>query len=121
MFYIDEDKIYITRGDKAVINLSITDYTFQVGDTIEFRVYEKRGLDKEPTLIKEIKVTEESENVEISLNPEDTALGEMLNKAVTYWYEIELNDNQTIIGYDENGPKELILYPEGAEKDDINE
>ena len=38
----------------------------------------------------------------------------MRNATIEYWYEIELNDKQTIVGYEE-GPAILYLYPEGAE------
>ena len=117
MFKIEENTIHLTRGDKATINLTIQDYIFKVGDTIEFRVYNKRGLDKQAILTKEITVESETDNIDISLSSEETKFGEIVNKAVTYWYEIELNDNQTVVGYDEDGAKELILYPEGAEFD----
>lgn len=51
--------------------------------------------------------------VEIPLNSEDTKIGDVVNYKVKYWYEIELN-NMTTIGYDKEGPKEFILYPEGS-------
>lgn len=120
MFAINGDTIYLTRGDKATINLSIEDYQFKVGDSIEFRVYNKKRLDEPPVLKKEITVEEGTDSISISLTAEETKIGTALNKTVTYWYEIELNDEQTIIGFDENGAKELILYPEGAEDNDIS-
>lgn len=118
MFVIDGDKINITRGDRGVIELAIDNYTFSVGDTIEFRVYEKRALDKLPVLSKVVTVEQESSTIDIELTAEDTKIGELRNTAREYWYEIELNDNQTVIGYDENGAKVLTLYPEGVEVDD---
>ena len=121
MFKNDGDTIHITRGDKGVIELGIDNYTFSIGDTVELRVYEKKGLDKQPVLSKEITVSKAGETVDIELTAEDTKIGEMINKEKEYWYEIELNDNQTVIGYDEKGAKKLILYPEGVEKDDTNE
>lgn len=117
MFAIDGDKIYLTRGDKAVISLSITNYTFQKDDKVEFRVYTKKGLEKVPVLSVVTKVTEETDSIEIVLPAEKTKIGEIQNKEVVYWYEIELNDEQTVLGFDENGPKEFILYPEGADAD----
>lgn len=39
----------------------------------------------------------------------------MASKPIEYWYEIELNGDSTIIGYDNDGAKKLILYPEGAD------
>ena len=40
----------------------------------------------------------------------------MDNKATEFWYEVELNDNDTILGYDKQGPKRMIVYPEGKER-----
>ena len=118
MFKIEEYKIHLTRGDKGTINLSIEDYTFKVKDKVEFRIYKKSGLSQLPVFKKEVTVEKETDNVDISFTKEDTKLGEAGNKPVTYWYEIELNDEQTVIGYDEDGAKELILYPEGVEAND---
>lgn len=118
MFKIKENTIHITRGDKGVIELAIDNYTFSVGDTIEFRVYEKRALDKLPVLSKVVTVEKEAATIDIELSSEDTKIGEPRNAPREYWYEIELNDHQTIIGYDEDGAKVLMLYPEGVEADD---
>ena len=117
MFKIEENTISLTRGDKATITLAIEDYQFKVGDKIEFRAYNKKALDKAPVMKKIIEITEDSESIDIPLTSEETAIGEPLNKEIIYWYEIELNDEQTIIGYDEDGAKELILYPEGVEEE----
>lgn len=116
MFWIEENTIHITRGDKGTIELSIDDYTFSLGDKIELRVYRKRELEKLPVLTKVIEVLEECTSVDIELTPQDTSLGEYINKPEDYWYEVELNDNQTVIGFDENGSKILRLYPEGKEE-----
>lgn len=120
MFKIEGNTIHITRGDKGVIELAIDDYTFSVGDKIEFRVYQKKALDKTPVLSKTVTVSQEDTIAEIELTSEDTTIGEMENKVREYWYEIELNDNQTIIGYDEEGVKKFMLYPEGVEINDTN-
>ena len=117
VFNIIGDTIHVTRGDKCTIELTLNGYIFSVGDIIEFRVYEKKSLDKPPVLSKRIEVTDEGLTVNIELTSEDTKIGEIQNKVQTYWYEIELNDNQTVIGYDDKGAKEFILYPEGAEED----
>lgn len=117
MFKITDNTIEITRGDKGSIELNIDDYTFGTGDEIRFRVYAAKGLNSEPYINKLIVVEEPSESISIDLTSEETKIGEMVNKAVTYWYEVELNGDETVIGYDENGAKEFILYPEGAEFD----
>lgn len=105
--------IEITRGDKATIELECPGYTFKEEDFIEFRVYKKEELNNDPVLTKRVEISEECEKVYIDLTEEDTRIGEMLNEEAEYWYEIELNNNQTLIGYDRIGPKILILYPEG--------
>lgn len=119
MFKIENNKIHLTRGDKATIGLSLENYTFQQGDYIEFRVYNRKSLDKMPIMNITIEIAEETQEVDIVLSPEDTKIGEALNVPMTYWYEIELNNEYTIIGYDEEGAKEFILYPEGVEIDDF--
>ena len=48
MFQIRNNNIYLTRGDKATITLSIEDYTFKNGDLIQFKIYNKKQLNKEP-------------------------------------------------------------------------
>lgn len=48
-----------------------------------------------------------STSVEIDISGEDMKIGEMLNKQVEYWYEIELNNDETIIGYDDEGAKKI--------------
>ena len=116
MFKINGSTIEVTRGDSMAINFSIENYTFSSGDKVEFRVYEKKGLDKEPVISKVVIISEETEVVRIEVPGTDTKIGEVVNKPVTYWYEIELNDASTIIGYDEDGAKELILYPEGVDE-----
>ena len=116
MFIVDDNIIKINRGDAGTLNLVIPlsedeNYEFDVGDKIQFRIFEKKGYDKNIVLEKEIEITEQCENVLISLSEEDTTFGDDINKPVTYWYEIDLNNEQTIIGYSEEGPAELILYP----------
>lgn len=143
MFKIDEDMtIHITRGDAARFEFSAAAeggsqndneddgqidsegsadsvylYQFQAGDVIRFKVTERKGCDQ-VVLSKDFLVESPTYKVNISLNREDTKIGEMISKPKDYWYEIELNPDthpQTIIGYDENGPKVFRLYPEGGD------
>lgn len=120
MFKIVNDVFKVTRATKGVIELSLDDYTFKVGDTIEFRIYGKGQLDKPPVKTKEITVNEAGPSVDIELSCDDTNIGEPSNKKVIYWYEIELNDEMTVVGFDEKGPKIFELYPKGVEEDDQN-
>lgn len=118
MFDVENDVIHVTRHTKGVIELSIPGYEFKNGDTIEMRIYEKKGLDKLPVKTIEKEVLEDGPILNIELTCEDTDIGDPDNKVVEYWYEIELNDEETIIGFDKNGAKILNLYPKGVEKDD---
>lgn len=116
MIKIDIDfTIHISRGDAAVIALIADDgeYEFLPDDVIRFRVYEKNNY-TEPLVEVVETVTETTTEVDIHLSKENTTIGDDINKPVTYWYEISLNETQTIVGYDEDGAKEFIVYP--AEK-----
>lgn len=120
MFKIKDKKIHLTRGDIACIEVKIksdddTDYIFKIGDVVRFKVIKKRDCGC-IEIQKDVIVDEETTSVNIFLSSEETKIGEMINKPATYWYEIELNPDtnpQTIVGYDEDGEKIFILYPEG--------
>ena len=123
MFKINEDiSIYLTRGDIANIVVSAkvqdgTDYTFQKGDVVRIKVFKRKDCE-EVFMQKDVTVEAEATQVDIYLSKEDTKIGEVINKPTNYWYEIELNPNttpQTIIGYDEDGEKLFVLYPEGSD------
>lgn len=115
MFKIQDDIIYLTRGDTAAIELEIENYTFQPDDVVRFAVYGKKEMDKKAYIEKEVTVEVERETVVFSLSSEDTKIGVMANKPIEYWFEFELNGDQTVLGYDELGAKKLILFPEGVE------
>ena len=119
MFKIEDDIIKITRANRAIIDFSLSDYTFKTGDIVEFKIYGKSGLDKPPLKTKQVIVTNDCSSLDIELTKEDTDIGIPENKVVDYWYELELNGDQTVIGYDDNkGPKILKLYPKGVENND---
>lgn len=121
MFVIDSDlTIHITRGDTAVISVSATSndaaFEFSQGDVVRLKVFEKKNC-ANVVLQKDAEVTESTNAVGVILEKEDTTIGEVISKPVTYWYEVELNPEtnpQTIVGYDENGAKMFKLYPEGG-------
>lgn len=120
MFKIVGHHISVTRGDSMSIALNVTkinmndgEFIFKPGDIIEIAIYEAKGLNKEPLLDKEVEINENTNSVDIPLSSSETSIGEMGNKPIDYWYEIQLNREQTIIGYDDNGPKVFTLYPEG--------
>lgn len=118
----DDNSIYLTRGDIASIqitalNSSGEEYLFKNGDIVCFSIFEKGRYDN-LVLRRDVEVTTETKFVSINLSGNDTKIGELINKPKQYWYEVELNPDtapQTIIGYDNNGPKILTLFPEGVE------
>lgn len=123
MFVLNNDdlSIYATRGDIVFFTVSAEDngepYTFKAGDVVRVKIFGKKDA-QSVELEKDFPITEDSENVEILLTAEDTKIGGVISKPRDYWYEIELNPltkPQTIIGYDEDGPKVFKLFPEGAD------
>ena len=126
MFEIDQTtkKISITRGDYALITITAknkdnTDYEFQKGDVIRFKVFQKKNC-KNVFFFFFFEVDIAKTEVDIELLPEDTKIGELINSQVTYWYEVELNPNgktQTIIGYEKGNEKLFVLNPEGGDKE----
>lgn len=118
MLRIDENNdIYITRGDKAALDIQVPlndgFYQFQTTDILYFTVKKKYG-DTEPVLRKILTFSEPTEIATINLTSNDTSLGEMPNLPVTYVYDVSINEDQTIIGYDDNGEKRFIVYPEAS-------
>ena len=122
MYRINEDNsIYATRGDIVILSVSANKngkpYTFQAGEVLRIKVFGKKDAES-VVLQKDFPITTATQTVELFLDENDTKIGEVISKPRDYWYEIELNpfDNpQTIIGYDEDGPKIFRLFPEGAD------
>lgn len=123
MFTIDNSKtIHITRGDVGTIEISANTsaserYTFKPGDVVRLRVFTKMQHE-DIIFVKDVAVDTESTTVDIPLDKVDTKIGGIINRPVDYWYEVELNPDtfpQTIIGYDNIGPKIFRLYPEGGD------
>ncbi len=71
MFKVDEDKkeIHITRGDKCAITLTLTNGSFDAGDTIKFRAYERKKLNELPVISKEFNITEDCDTFDIEHIP----------------------------------------------------
>lgn len=134
MIAIEDKTIHITRGDatsefnRLAFYFPYYDketeteknYKFKPTDKISFVVFEKKGYTKSEVLRKEyiladIGYTEPTETPEIPLTAEDTKKFPLTNKAQTYWYDIVLNDTTTILGYDNEGAKKMIVYPAAEE------
>lgn len=99
------------KSSVSIDTLHIVFYQFQVDDKITFNIYLKNGYDDEPMLSKDIIVETASDSIDISLTEEDTTFGTIYNKPTIYWYDITLNDDMTVVCYNEEGPKEFIQYP----------
>lgn len=115
MFKIDSNyNMHLNRGDQCIIRLTNTDSTFQIGDTLAFSVM-KKGNAGDIIFQKFFTIDEECQTFDIVLTSEETRLGNIIKSGtVVYWYEIEYNGINTLVGYWTDGPKEFILYPEAA-------
>lgn len=116
---ITNSMIEVNRGDELSLSLSLkqdsgTTYTFVEGDKIVFSLYNKGRLNEKAIIVKEVNATAGQTSITISLTSQETKIGDLINKPVEYWYEIELNDRYTVVGYDDEGAKKFILYPEGS-------
>ena len=123
MIKIDGTTIHCNRGDRGLIKFKAekkdgTNYEFQKDDKVSFVIVKKSGYTDGPVFQKDINISEKTETVNIELTAEDTKIGDMINKKVKYWYNVVLNDDQTILGSDEDGEKKFILYPETGEAED---
>lgn len=137
MIAIDSDNttLHITRGDATGVKYNRLAfqfpiynhdteqeelYEFQPEDKITFVILEKKGYTKEELLKKEFTINELGYDVptttpELILTSEDTKVFPLLDKGKTYWYDLILNDDTTILGFDDEGAKQFIVYPEANE------
>lgn len=122
MFVVHEDNtIYATRGDVVYFPVEKmvgdTKYKFQQGDIVRFKIFEKKNYSK-VVLMKDFVVEAETTSVNIFLDRFDMKFGEIINKPVDYWYEVELNPDtfpDTFIGHNENGAAVFRLFPEAKD------
>lgn len=119
MIKIDDLTIYCTRGDAGDIDFSCkdengNDYEFSNGQHVILKVFDKNDYSN-IVLKKDVVVSSTCTSVTIPLTSQDTQIGSLINKPVKYNYEISIDDTNTVIGYDEDGAKEFILYPEGGD------
>ena len=122
MFQIsDDNSIGVTRGDICFFRVEALEegqpYRFRPGDVLRIKVYERKNA-ASVVLQKDFPVEKDGLFVSVFLEGADTRIGAVISRAVTYWYELELNPDtapQTIVGFDSEGPKLFVLYPEGAD------
>lgn len=122
MFEVKDDlTIYCTRGDVALLSVTADEngvnYIFQPGDVVRMKVFEKKDCQC-VVMQKDVIIEETTDKVDILLTGQETRICEVISKPKDFWYEVELNpgpNQQTIIGYDEDGPKVFKMFPEGKE------
>ena len=105
------DNQYEIDRNTNINTLTMQFVNFNQNDEIKFNIYELKGYTMTPLVSKTIQVAEETDSVIISLTASDTTLGEQINAPFPFWYDITLNGVNTIVGYNEYGAKEFILYP----------
>ena len=127
MFKLNKEdmSISVTRGDVLYFDFYADDggknYKFQPGDVLQISVAVKKDMST-VVLQKRFGVEDYTEKVRIYLTKHDTRIGGVISKPTDYWYQIRLNPDdetpQSIVAYDEDGPKLFRLFPEAEE---INE
>ena len=116
MYKIIDKNIYLNRGDQISIIVANNSDAFELNDVITIHVCEQGDYSR-VVLSKQGEIDQNNPNqAKIELTSEETKLGEPLKSTEkVYWYEIELNGNKTLVGYDNNGPKLFTLWPEAIE------
>lgn len=110
-----KNNITHTRGDKGTIKLVNKNGTFKVGDKFKFSIVKKKDYSN-VIFQKEFEVIEESTEFYLTFTNEEMRFGPIINDSVEYWYEIDMNDDTTLIGHEKNA-KRFILLPEAAKKE----
>ena len=108
--------ILANRGDRGTIKLINTNGSFKVGDKIKFSIIDKDNYNN-VIFQKIFTVIEESSEFYLTLTSDNTRIGDIISKQVVYNYEIEYNDDRTLIGYDRFKGKKFILFPEAANEE----
>ncbi len=131
----DNQNIEITRGDATQKDYNILafkfpiynvetqqeeDYEFKPTDKITFVCFDKKGYTKEEILrksylVSDLGYTQNTTIVELPLTSEDTKKFPLLNKGKTYWFDLVLNDEVTILGMDSEGARTIKVFPESGE------
>lgn len=115
MYQIINKTIYVNRGDAMTIHIVNRTDIFHAGDYLILSICEEGNLEN-TLFMKRVDITEDSGLADISLSSTDTRsfCDAFKSGSKTFWYELELNENTTLIGYDKTGPKLFIVYPEAS-------
>lgn len=104
------------RGDKGAIRLVNKKGTFKKDDKFTFSIVRK-GDYSDVVFQKTFTVAEDCDVFYLTFTNDEMRIGDVISAKVTYWYEIDMNDDTTILGHDAKGDKLFILYPEAAKKE----
>lgn len=110
------------RGSKGAIKLVATETstgTFKANDEIKFSVVSE-GDYGDVVFQKKFTIPEDCTEFFLTFTNKEMKIGEIISKKTTYYYEIELNNDTTLIGSDRKGHKKFILYPEAADKEEVD-
>lgn len=108
--------IPLKSGDDNSENPEKKFYEFKAGDVLTFGVYNKKKMEDEALLLKDFEIEEDgTTKVIMKFSKKEMKIGPLIEKPTPYWYEIQLNHNRTVLGYDLDGAKILMLYPEGSD------
>ena len=108
--------ISVNRGDRGTIKLTNRKGNFKVGDKFKFSIVDEKNYEN-VVFQKTFTVIEESPTYFLTLTKEDTTIGGIISTKETYWYELEYNGDNTLIGYDKTKGKKFILFPEAPNKE----
>ena len=71
MLKMKKNKITLSRGNTAYINISVKEYKLQIGDVVKFSV--KKDINtNEFVFTKEVEISEKCDSVTIKIEPDDT-------------------------------------------------
>ena len=117
MFDIQGSTIKVTRTDEMAFDIELIEGKFRADDVIRFAVYKAGGLNLNPILEKTINVQQDTDTITIELTGQDTTIGKPTNHELTYWYQVDINDKQTILGFENKTAPEFIIMPKGGNID----
>lgn len=110
------------RGSKGALRLlasAVSTGTFKAGDVIKFSIVEKDDY-ANVVLQKRFTVKEDCTEFFLVFTGEEMKIGDIISKKKEYYYEIELNEDTTLLGSYKDGHKRFVLYPEAGEKGEVN-
>lgn len=104
------------RGSKGAIKLVASNTstgTFKANDEIKFSIVTEDDYG-DVVFQKKFIIPEDCTEFFLTFTNEEMRIGEIISDKVTYYYEIELNNDTTLLGAGRKGHKKFILYPEAV-------